>query len=70
MATTQTDVSQPDWNRLAEDLNVNGPDEAKKLAFQIAAYVAGVQRSGNQELMVKEGSKYFTLNLGSIRREN
>ncbi len=68
MATTQPDVSQPDWNTLAHDLNVDGPDEAQKLAFQIAAYVARVQRSTDQELMVKEGGKYFNLKLGSLKR--
>ena len=58
---------QPDWEQLAEELNVKSPDEAMKLAFQIATYVAEVQKSGDKELMVKEGSKYFNLKLGSLK---
>jgi hypothetical protein len=59
---------QPDWDQLAADLNVSGPDEAQKLAFKIAAYVAEVQKSGDKELMLKEGGKYFNLKLGSLKR--
>ncbi len=70
MGTSQISTSQSDWNSLAKDLNVSGPGGAQKLAFQIAAYVARVQRSSNKEPMVKEDSKYFTLKLGSLSREN
>jgi hypothetical protein len=70
MATAQPNISHPDWNHLAEELNVNGPDEAMKLAYEIAAYVAEVERSSSHRLLLKEGGKYFNLRLGSIKRRN
>ena len=70
MATVQTEIPQQepqqlDWNKLAHELNVNSPGEAAQRAYEIAAYVAHVEKSRDQKLMLKDGSKFFTLKLGS-----
>jgi hypothetical protein len=59
MATAQT----LDWERLAKELNVDTPEEAERRAFEIAAYVARIEKSEKQKLMLKDGANYFELTL-------
>jgi hypothetical protein len=73
MATVQTEIPQQepqqlDWKKLAHELNLNSPEEAAQRAYEIAAYVAEVEKDKNQKLMLKEGSKYFALSLNSLKK--
>jgi len=54
-----------DWERLAKELNLNTPEEAERRAFEIAAYVARIEKSDNKKLMLKDGANYFELTLKS-----
>jgi hypothetical protein len=74
MATVQPEIPQAgpqqlDWNKLARELNLNSAEEAAKRAYEIAAYIAEVEKDRNQRLMVKEGSKYFALSLNSLKKD-
>jgi hypothetical protein len=74
MATTalpeipQPEPRQLDWDKLARELNVDSPYAALQRAYQIAAYVAKVERSRDQKLLLKERGKYFELSLKSLKR--
>lgn len=63
MAAAQT----LDWERLARELNLDSPEEAERRAFEIAAYVAKIEKSGNEKLMLKDGGSYFELTLKNRR---
>jgi len=52
-----------DWEQLAKELNLSGPEEAERRAFEIAAYVARIEKSTNKKLMLKDGGNYFELTL-------
>jgi hypothetical protein len=74
MAAAQPEIQQAspadlDWTRLAQDLNVESPQVAMRRAYEIAAYIAEVERSRDQKLLLKEGSKLYELTLASVKRE-
>ena len=61
MATVQS----LDWERLAKELDLKTPEEAEIRAFEIAAYVARVEKNRRQKLMLKDGGNYFELTLNA-----
>jgi hypothetical protein len=61
------ELNQLDWHKLARDLNLNSAQEAIQRAYEIAAYVAEVERSRDQKLLLKEGRKFYTLTLSEIQ---
>ena len=56
-------ATQPDWAQLAAKLGVQTEEEAKAKAFEIASYIAEVDRSKTQTLLVKKGDKFEKLTL-------
>jgi hypothetical protein len=52
-----------DWEQLARELNLSSPEEAERRAFEIAAYVARIEKSDKKKLMLKDGGNYFELTL-------
>jgi hypothetical protein len=61
--TPQIDVNELDWNDLAQELKLKSPEEAMLRAFEIARFVAEVEKDQDQKLMLKERGKYFNLTL-------
>jgi hypothetical protein len=78
MATAQPEIQQADfepsgsqqldWEKLARELNLGTAQEAAQRAYEIAAYIAEVERSKDQKLLLKDGSKFYTLTLSEISK--
>ncbi len=54
---------KPDWESLAETLNVGSAEEAEKRAFEIAKFVMRVEQDKNSKLILKTGGKSLELTL-------
>jgi len=61
-ATAETNA-KPDWESLAETLNVGSAEEAEKRAFEIAKFVTRVEQDKNSKLILKTGGKSVELTL-------
>jgi hypothetical protein len=66
--TEQPPDPQLDWEKLARDLNLNSAQDAARRAYQIAAYVAKVERNSDQKLLLKERGKFFEISLKSLKK--
>lgn len=66
--TEHPQVPQLDWDKLARDLNLNSAQDAARRAYQIAAYVAKVERNSEQKLLLKERGKFFEISLKSLKK--
>ena len=64
MATSVSpSLVKPDWDALAKSLDLDSPEEAQSRAFEIAQFVARVERDKNSKLILKTGSKSLELTL-------
>jgi len=64
MATsTSPTVVKPDWDALAKSLDLDSPEAAQSRAFEIAQFVARVEKDKNSKLILKTGSKSLELTL-------
>jgi hypothetical protein len=52
-----------DWDALAKSLRIGSAEEAKKRAYEIAAFVARVENDNNSELIWKRDGKKTALTL-------
>jgi hypothetical protein len=55
--------SKPDWETLARSMNLDSAEAAEKKAFEIANFIARVEKDKNKKLVLKTGSEYLELTL-------
>jgi len=54
---------KPDWDALAKSLNLASAEEAERRAFEIAEFVARVEKDDDKKLVLKSGGHYMELSL-------
>ncbi len=56
-------VSSQDWEDLKQSLGANSVEETQRRAFEIAKFVADVEKDKDSELILKTGDKKIALKL-------
>jgi hypothetical protein len=61
--TTGSASEALNWDELAKALNIGSAEEAKVRAYQIAEFVARVEKDSNSKLILKTGNEQLALTL-------